>query len=247
MGLPLRREERWKGIVASLLVHALILFLILAPILGSSDFTRPDVLGGGGPGPAGGGGGGDNGPGSQDQRIEFVRVRADPTVMPKVTPLTVPPVKPPEAKPPVESPVTPAQQVTTPAVTTPANGEGTGNTGTAGAGPGSGGGVGSGEGPGRGSGIGPGTGGGPGKDYPPTVRDLFIPPMPAPSAVKGFHLKAFFDVDEKGNAKLLGFNPTRDGDYNKRVTEVLKAMRFRPGVHADGTPKRDTAEIEIIF
>ena len=41
--------------------------------------------------------------------------------------------------------------------------------------------------------------------------------------------------------------PTRDGGYNRRVADVLKAMRFRPGVHADGTPKRDTAEIEIIF
>ena len=79
------------------------------------------------------------------------------------------------------------------------------------------------------------------------MRDLFIPPMPAPQAVKGFHMKAFFDVDEKGNAKLIGFNPTRDGDYNRRVAEVLRAMRFRPGVHPDGTPKRDTAEIEIIF
>jgi hypothetical protein len=228
-------------------VHALILFLILAPIVGSSDFTRADVVGGGGPGPAGGGGGGDNGSGSREQRIEFVRVRSDPAVMPKVTPLTVPPVKPPEPKPPVESPVTPAQQVTAPPTVTATTGAGAGNAGTAGAGPGSGGGVGSGEGTGRGSSLGPGTGGGPGKDYPPTVRDLFIPPMPAPSAVKGFHLKAFFDVDEKGNAKLLGFNPTRDGDYNRRVADVLKAMRFRPGVHADGTPKRDTAEIEIIF
>lgn len=225
-------------------MHALILFLILAPIIGSSDFTRPDVVGGGGAGPAGGGGGGNNGGGASGERIEFVRVKSDPTVMPRVNPLTVPPVKPPEPKPPVESPVTPAQQVTTPVVT-PATGAGA--AGTVGAGPGSGGGVGSGEGTGRGSSIGPGTGGGPGKDYPPTVRDLFIPPMPAPSAVKGFHLKAFFDVDEKGNAKLLGFNPTRDGDYNRRVAEVLKSMRFRPGVHADGTPKRDTAEIEIIF
>jgi len=126
-------------------------------------------------------------------------------------------------------------------------GAGTGSANSPGAGPGSGGGVGSGEGTGRGSSVGPGTGGGPGKDYPPTVRDLFIPPMPAPQAVKGFHMKAFFDVDEKGNAKLIGFNPTRDGDYNKRVAEVLRAMRFRPGVHPDGTPKRDTAEIEIIF
>ena len=153
--MPRRTDRDWKGVIASLLVHAVILFLIVGPIIGSSDFTRPDVIGGGG--------------------------------------------------------------------------------------------VGSGEGPGRGSGIGPGTGGGPGKDYPPTVRDLFIPPMPAPQGVKGFHMKAFFDVDEKGNAKLIGFNPTRDGDYNRRVAEVLRSMRFRPGVHPDGTPKRDTAEIEIIF
>jgi hypothetical protein len=228
-------------------VHALILFLILAPILGSSDFTRPDVVGGGGPGPAGGGGGGANGSGSREERIEFVRVKSDPTALPKVTPVTIPPVKPPEPKPPVESPVTPAQQVIPASTNTTTTGEGTGNAGTAGAGPGTGGGVGSGEGTGRGSSIGPGTGGGPGKDYPPSVRDLFIPPMPAPSAVKGFHMKAFFDVDEKGNAKLLGFNPTRDGDYNKRVADVLKSMRFRPGVRADGTAKRDTAEIEIIF
>src|SRR6202162_2684637 len=167
--------------------------------------------------------------------------------MQRVTPATVPPVKPPEPKPPVETPVTPAQQVVAAPVTTPTTGTGSSNSGTTGAGPGSGGGVGSGEGPGRGSSIGPGTGGGPGKDYPPTVRDLFIPPMPAPSAVKGFHMKAFFDVDEKGNARLIGFNPTRDGGYNRRVADVLKAMRFRPGVHADGTPKRDTAGIEIIF
>jgi periplasmic protein TonB len=228
-------------------VHALILFLVLAPIVGSSDFTRPDVLGGGGPGPAGGGGGGNNGTALGRERLQFVQVRSDPTVMPKVTPATVPPVKPKQPTPQVESPITPTQQVATTPVTTPSSGDGAGNAGTAGAGPGTGGGVGSGEGTGRGSSIGPGTGGGPGKDYPPTVRDLFIPPMPAPSAVKGFHMKAFFDVDEKGNAKLLGFNPTRDGDYNKRVAEVLKSMRFRPGVRADGTPMRDTAEIEIIF
>src|SRR5256714_14847695 len=71
--------------------------------------------------------------------------------------------------------------------------------------------------------------------------------MPAPQAVKGFHMKAFFDVDEKGNAKLIGFNPTRDGDYNRRVADVLRSMRFRPGGHPDGTPKRDTAGNGINF
>jgi len=31
------------------------------------------------------------------------------------------------------------------------------------------------------------------------------------------------------------------------VADVLRQMRFKPGVHPDGSPKRDTAEIEIIF
>jgi hypothetical protein len=167
--------------------------------------------------------------------------------MPKPKPLTVPPVKPPDPKPQVESPVTPAPPVTSSPVTTTTNGEATGNAGTAGAGPGSGGGVGSGVGTGRGSSVGPGTGGGPGKDYPPTLRDLFIPPLPAPDRIKPYHLIAWFDVDEKGNAMLISFNPSRDGGYNRRLNEVLRSLRFRPGVHADGTPMRDTVDVHFIF
>jgi hypothetical protein len=226
-------------------VHALILFLILAPIVASSEFTHDPTVGGGGEGPAGGGGGGSAGLGSREQRLEFVRVKSDPTVMPKPKPLTVPPVKPPEPKPQVESPVTPAPSTSNPiaAVT----GEGTGTAGTAGAGPGTGGGIGSGEGTGKGSGVGPGTGGGPGKDYPPTLRDLFIPPLPAPDRIKPYHLIAWFDVDEKGNAKLIAFNPSKDGGYNRRLNEVLNSLRFRPGVHADGSPMRDTVDVHFIF
>ena len=227
-------------------MHALILFLILAPIVGSSDFTHDPALGGGGAGPAGGGGGGANGPALGAEHLEFVRVRSDPTVMPKPKPLTVPPVKPPEPKPQVESPVVPAPVQSTPPTTT-TNGEATGNAGTAGAGPGSGGGVGSGVGPGRGSSVGPGTGGGPGKDFPPTLRDLFIPPLPAPDRIKPYHLIAWFDVDEKGNATLISFNPSKDGGYNRSLTEVLRSLRFRPGVHADGTPMRDTVDVHFIF
>lgn len=227
-------------------MHAVILFLILAPIVGTSDFTHDPSVGGGGPGPAGGGGGGINGPGSRAERVEFVRVRSDPTSMPKPAPLAVPPVKPPEPKPLVESPVIPAPQVTSSPLTTN-SGEGTGNAGTAGAGPGSGGGVGSGVGTGRGSSVGPGTGGGPGKDYPPTLRDLFIPPLPAPDRIKPYHLTAWFDVDEKGNAKLIAFNPSKDGGYNRRLNDVLRSLRFRPGVRADGTPMRDTVDVHFIF
>jgi len=186
-----------------------------------------------------------NGAGSMGEHLEFVRVKSDPTVMPKPKPLTVPPVKTPEPKPQVESPVVPTPPTTTPVTTN--TGEGSGNTGTSGAGPGTGGGVGSGVGTGRGSSVGPGTGGGPGKDYPPTLRDLFIPPLPAPDRIKPYHLIAWFDVDEKGNAALISFNPSKDGGYNKRLTEVLRSLRFRPGVHADGTPMRDTVDVHFIF
>jgi hypothetical protein len=224
----------------------MILFLILAPIVGSSNFTHDPAVGGGGPGPAGGGGGGINGPGSRGEHLEFVRVKSDPTVMPKPKPLTVPPVKPPEPKPQVESPVIPTPPVNS-AVTTTNSGEGSGNAGTAGAGPGTGGGVGSGVGTGRGSSVGPGTGGGPGKDYPPTLRDLFIPPLPAPDRIKPYHLIAWFDVDEKGNSTLIAFNASKDGGYNRRLSEVLRSLRFRPGVHADGSPMRDTVDVHFIF
>lgn len=227
-------------------MHAVILFLILAPIVGTSDFTHDPSVGGGGPGPAGGGGGGINGPGFRAERVEFVRVRSDPTSMPKPAPLVVPPVKPPEPKPKVESPATVAPPVTSSPLTTNV-GEGTGTAGTEGAGPGTGGGVGSGVGTGRGSSIGPGTGGGPGKDYPPTLRDLFIPPLPAPDRIKPYHLTAWFDVDEKGNAKLIAFNPSKDGGYNRRLNDVLRSLRFRPGVRADGTPMRDTVDVHFIF
>jgi protein TonB len=133
------------------------------------------------------------------------------------------------------------------AATSPGTGTGTGTAGTAGAGPGSGGGIGSGIGPGTGTGNGPGTGGGSGKNYPPTPTQFFLPPLPAPSSLKGFHLTAYFDVDEKGNAKLLGFNQSRDGDYNRKLRDVLLSLRFRPGVKADGTPVRDTVDIQFIF
>jgi len=221
-------------------VHALILFLFLGPVLSSSNFTGTPVTGGGGAGPAGGGGGGSP---SSEEHLQYIRVRSDPTVMPTTPPL-VPPPK-------IAPPKIAAPQIVAPSAQVPlqpvAAGEGTGVAGTPGAGPGSGGGVGSGVGTGRGSGIGPGTGGGPGKDYPPTLRDLFLPPLPAPPSVRGFHLIAWFDVDEKGNSKLLGFNPSPDRSYNRQLGDVLRSLRFRPGVHADGTPMRDTVDVQFIF
>ena len=226
-------------------MHAVILFFIITPIV-ASDFRHQPTVGGGGPGPAGGGGGGSAGASSSRERLEFIRVRPSPAAAtPKAT-TAIPPVKPPEVKPPVEPATTPVAPATDPLLT-PATGVGTGAAGTTGAGPGTGGGIGSGVGTGTGSSVGPGTGGGPGKDYPPTLRDLFIPPLPAPSRIKPYHLIAWFDVDEKGNASLISFNQSRDGGYNRRLTEVLRSLRFRPGVRADGTQMRDTVDVHFIF
>jgi hypothetical protein len=161
-----------------------------------------------------------------------------------VPPKVVPPPKP--IIPPVTTPQ-PAAPSPQPSVTATAPGPGTGVSGTAGAGPGSGGGTGSGIGPGTGSSNGPGTGGGPAGSYPPSPTQFFLPPLPAPSSLKGYHLIAWFDVDEKGNAKLLGFNPSKDGGYNRKLRDVLLSLRFRPGVKADGTPVRDTVDIQFIF
>jgi hypothetical protein len=153
-----------------------------------------------------------------------------------------------EPTPPAPQPVAKTDSAATPAVSaTPGTGGGSGNDGTAGSGPVSGGGVGSGVGTGRGSGNGPGTGGGDAVIYPPTVIALPILPLPVPSKVRPYTMSAFFEVDTLGNAKLIGFNLSKDDGYNRRVREMLMEIRFRPAVRAvDGRPVRDTAKITAI-
>ena len=129
----------------------------------------------------------------------------------------------------------------------PGEGGGSGSDGSAGAGPGSGGGVGAGVGTGRGSGTGPGTGGGNQANYPPVPIEFFLPPLPAPGNVRGFHFVAEFDVDSTGRVINFDFTPTRDGDYNKRIAQVLRSMKFRPGTRPDGSPLRMKAQVGYEF
>ncbi|MBA3655816.1 MAG: hypothetical protein H0W69_00515 [Gemmatimonadaceae bacterium] len=217
-----------------------MLFLLVGPIAYHTFEGKPAV-GGGGPGPAGGGGGGSGG----GEHLQFVQIKqasaADVTAITPVPKIVAP--KAVESKPVTLTPV-PAPSSSAAPVASVGAGEGTGGTGS---GPGTGGGIGSGTGTGTGTGNGPGTGGGPGTSYPPTPTQFFLPPLPAPSSIRGYHLIAYFDVDERGNAKLLGFNPSRDGGYNRKLRDVLSALKFRPGVKADGTPVRDTVDIQFIF
>jgi protein TonB len=257
VGIPRREQARWQGWLFSLLAHLLLLVFLLLPALDSGiDYGHRD--GAGGPGPAGGGGGGS--PDEGGSRLQFVQIAPQPAAAAAAP--TVPVLPPPvQALPPIPVPVPPPERVAkaaAPPVQAPVAGTasapgsgvagaGAGKTGGTGAGPGSGGGVGSGEGPGKGSGVGPGTGGGAARNYPPTLKQFVLPPLPTPSSVRGFTLTAWFDVDSVGKATLLRFTPTPDRSYNNRIRETLLALRFRPAVRADGVAIRDTVDIQVLF
>jgi periplasmic protein TonB len=229
------------------LVHAAVIALLLSPGA-HAGFSGTPAAGGGGPGAAGGGGGGGGAPRHVGERLQFVTIPRPRVAVPEaVVKADVSEVRPPLTPAPPAAPMPLAPTAPSSGAAAGAgSGAGAGGSGE-GAGPGSGGGVGSGVGTGRGSGTGPGTGGGPGDIYPPTPTQFFLPPLPAPDRIKPYHLIAWFDVDERGNATLLHFNPSRDAGYNRRLRDVLLTLRFRPAVRADGTPVRDTVDIHYIF
>jgi hypothetical protein len=260
IGMPLRDEGWRKGAVISVIVHALVIFLLIVPFFLPRSVIQRVQQGAGGAGPAGGGGGGRRGTGGAvAERIQYVKISPvqvpTPTSLPPVTPPpkpVVPKVEPPKPKP-VETPAVPKPQSAAPVPETVVAsavigaGGGSGTDGTAGAGPGSGGGVGAGVGTGRGSATGAGTGGGTQANFPPVPIEFFLPPLPAPSSVRGLHFIAEFDVDSTGRVLDFKFTPTRDGDYNKRIAGILRSMRFRPGTRPDGSPLRMTAQVGYEF
>ena len=244
VGIPVPRQNRVGGFLASLLFHALIVLFILGPLF-IHDVLEARAEGAGGRGPRGGGGGGKNGQGGLvKERVQFIQVKPPPPPPPVRLPIPVPPpvVKPPEPEVPKPDPPKAEPQPEAPKDASIATGVGggSGRDGTAGNGPGTGGGAGSGTGPGRGSGTGSGTGGGEGRIYPPSVTALAILPLPVPSKVKPYKLTACFEVDERGNAKLVSWNQSRDSDYNKKVKAMLDEVRFKPAVKSDGTPVKVT-------
>ena len=246
VGIPLPKETKAGSTVASVIVHALIVLFLLGPFWVQSIIEARNE-GAGGKGPIGGGGGGKNGSGgSVKEKLTFVVVQPPPPDPTRLKPPVVPPeVKPPEPEKPKPEPpkVVPQPDAPKDASQATGTGGGSGHDGTAGTGPGTGGGVGSGDGTGRGTARGPGTGGGEGRVYPPSVTNLAILPIPVPSRVRPYKLTAVFEVDEKGNARLLQFNPTKDGDYNKKIKAMLEEVRFKPAVRWDGTAVKDTTWI----
>src|SRR5437764_14568587 len=75
-GMPLRDEGRRTGAVVSVVVHALIIFLLIVPFFMPHSVIERMQQGAGGPGPAGGGGGGTRGSGwTTQEHIQLVEAR----------------------------------------------------------------------------------------------------------------------------------------------------------------------------
>ncbi len=261
-GLPVARDDRRGWGLLSVLLHVLLILLLITPLATHDGLVIERPQGAGGAGPAGGGGGGNHGTGGVREKVQYVAVI--PPVTATVAPAIVPPVPPPVVVPTPKPVVPPPQAITPPtsAVTpdvkpevakieavapTAGSGGGTGRDGTAGSGLGTGGGVGSGVGTGRGSGVGAGTGGGVQANYAPAPIEVFIPPLPMPAKVRGFHLVAEYDIDSTGKVLDFNFTHTPDGGYNKRLEEVLKSFKFRPGTTPDGRPIRMKTQIIYDF
>ena len=242
-------ENRRVGFGVSLAVHALIILLLLLPMLLTPAGRSILVHGAGGAGPAGGGGGG-MGP---REGVRYIRVAPEPAAKPvQQTPTIAPPVvTPPVTQPVVQPPVTtPPPEVTPPSTATAspdATSAGGGSGSATGAGPGTGGGIGSGVGTGTGSSTGPGTGGGDDANYPPVPLSLPMPPQPIPNRLKGTTVVATFDVDSTGRVVKWEFEETPDGGYNKKLKDVFKNLRFRPGVRPDGSPVRSKGQVSYML
>lgn len=259
IGIPTSGEPRAQATIAALAFHLLLVLLVLAPtILVSRQLIDYTQRGAGGPGPVGGGGGGSQSfPGRikyLPEQVDFMKLEKENPAPKKeeVVPAKIETIKPPDPPPPPPTPDPPAAAAADSAAaaaradSTSANvgaGRGSGNDGSRGNGPGRGGGEGSGVGTGRGSATGPGTGGGDGTVYPPTVVALPILPLPIPARVRPYKMVAQFEVDTTGQARLIGFNPSKDSGYNRRIRQMLLEIRFRPAVTMDGRPVKAIAVV----
>ena len=113
IGLPASPEDRWRGPIVSVLLHAAVIALLAMPVVLESPIFLEEQEGAGGPGPAGGGGGGSGGTGGRppdaEERIRYIEIAPAPaaTVPPVETPVLPPLVPPPVVPPPVVPPPEP--------------------------------------------------------------------------------------------------------------------------------------------
>ena len=257
--MPFERRRRRAATAISFVLHVLVIwFLVRPPALDNLDPNIKEIGDNAGNGIKGGGGGGTRGTGG----VKFIQV-AKPAA-PPVTPPQEKPVLPPlqpvvePPKPVVAEPVVPQMElpkltvadakaevkVESPVIGV---GGGVGNDGTRGNGPGSGGGIGNGIGTGTGNGVGPGTGSGTLDHIPCKNIEMLLPPLPVPGNVRGFKLIAKFDVDERGKLIRVDFTPTKSGDYNRKLNDILRGMKFKAGTTLEGSPIRTSCTMDYVF
>jgi len=156
--------------------------------------------------------------------------------MPKVTPVPLPEIRPPDVAPPTLST---AQLL---AALGPGEGPGKG----AGLGPGAGTGTGGGTGAGRGPGMGPDSGGAGGSLYPPTPRQIILPPADRPASVRGTTVTVRFEISERGDVMRVSLSPTLpDRSFAHEFTQRLQRYTFTPATTLDGRPVAAIYQIRI--
>ncbi len=235
-----RPKRRRLGLLVSILLHlALVGLVIWEP---GREWLR--TLGPGTPGaPMGGGGGGGGGP--RYISLPALRPPLAPS-RPEVAPVVPPPlvvVVPTDPDPVTLVPpdTTRLEPVGPPGVTT-----GTGTGVGPGEGGGSGGGTGGGVGTGTGSGTGPGTGGEGGLGRPPESRQVILPPLDTPKAIRGQTFKVTFWVGADGRVDRLAIEPDiPDRDYDRKFREIMRNYRFRPARSPEGLPVAGITTIGI--
>ncbi|HVO35064.1 MAG TPA: hypothetical protein VMT21_05830 [Gemmatimonadales bacterium] len=224
--------------ILSAVVHAA---LVLAVVYGGTRLVVADRMPGAGRGRGGGGGGG-----GARALLLFAPPAAPPAgptlplppqlVMPKAAPIPLPEMQPPD----LPSPTLSTAQLL--ASLGPGEGPGKGT----GAGPGAGSGTGGGTGSGRGPGMGPDSGGGGGSLYPPTPKQIILPPSDRPASVRGTTIVVRFEISERGDVMRVSMSPTpRDRSFASEFTERLRRYTFTPATTLDGHPVAAIYEIRI--
>ena len=251
LSLPGRRR-RYGGLLLSIALHALIVFLAVR----SGERLWSRALAPGDPALAPGGGGGGGG----GTRVAYITLPSAPKVaIPRQTAVTPPPArervepeKPAAVPPPpaAEAPTPLPQPIDSQPPAPTAGAQGPAIAAGPGAGPGTGGGAGGGAGeglgPGQGGGTGPGAGGGGrgGSIRPPELRDLAFPFDTPPKELRGASLAVTFWVRVDGQVERYEVEPAiSDRDYARKFDEVIRAFRFTPARAPDGTVVAGTTTV----
>jgi protein TonB len=220
--------------VASIVLHALILFLLMRHgaewLSGAGDSTGPRGGGGGGSGPA----------------VRYVELPAAAAPEQQAAapipepPIAIPPPMPVPAKLDVPLPeltlaVRPAEAIEA----APASGAGTG--GGPGAGPGTGGGIGGGVGTGVGNDSGPGRGGDGEYISPPYARTVLLP---ADCAHGRFTVQFWVAAD--GHVSRVAIDPLpKDAGCRRDMRDKMMGYQFLPARTRDGRAVAGTYQVRL--